>query len=311
MVDETGGITAYSIAVLTLSTAGNDGERQTWVMRRLELTSIEGVRWIPDAPTGVGVLTIAGSSGRVDDARARLFARHGAVAESVRWFRGPGQHPAPWEIALETFLRRVEDLQRDCSSVWMVGSSFGSEAALLCGALSRCVAGVVAFAPSDVVWAGNDAGRETSHWTFEGAPMPFVPIDRGGDEAEVPARFRPVYERSRETFPERVEAATIPVERIARVIAVAGGDDQVWPAVESADRIRERRIRHGLPTTVVTSPDAGHRPLMPGEPAVAGGATMRRGGSEAADRRLGARAWAAISDALGLRDRYSRAGDHG
>lgn len=280
-------------------------------MRRMELTSVEGVRWIPDTPTGAGILTIAGSSGRVDEARARVFAEHGVLAESVRWFGGKGQHPKPWEIPLELFLQRLDDLTRDCDRVWMVGSSFGSEAALLCGALSPQISGVVAFSPSDVVWAGNDAGRETSHWTFEGRPLPFVPIDWRGYEAESPVRFGPVYERSRESSPERVEAATIPVERIAHVIVVAGEDDQVWPAAESAGRIRERRAQHGLPTTVVTSSGAGHRPLLPGEPAIASGTSMQRGGSEAADRRLGARAWAAIADALELPDRRSAAGHRG
>ncbi|MDD7944078.1 acyl-CoA thioester hydrolase/BAAT C-terminal domain-containing protein [Microbacterium sp. NE2HP2] len=269
-------------------------------MRRVELTSIEGVRWVPDAETGSGVLTIAGSSGRIDDARAHVFARHGVLAESVRWFGGAGQHPALWEIPLETFLRRIENLRRDCDRVWMVGSSFGSEAALLCGALCPQISGVVAFAPSDVVWAGNDGGRETSHWSLGGEPVPFVPIDRQAREVATASRFRPIYERSRRTFTDRVEAATIPVERIAEVILVAGADDRVWPSIASTERVSQRRTRHGRETTVVTSHDAGHRSILPGEPAITVGVAMDRGGTESADRELGARAWEVISMALEL-----------
>lgn len=263
-------------------------------MRRVDISSPEGVRWVPSRLTGDGVLVVAGSSGRVDEARARALAGVGAVAESVRWFGGPGQHTGPWEVPLETFLHRLDALSRECDRVWMVGTSFGSEAALLCGAISRKVTGVVAFAPADVVWAGYEGQRETSHWTFDGRLLPYVPFDWHGWVREEPPRFRPLYEVSLRTNSGQAEAAAIPVERISHLVLVAGGDDQVWPSVDSADRIRSRRSLHGLPTTVVTSPDAGHRAILPGEPLVTSGVSMARGGSEDADRQLGKLAWKAI-----------------
>lgn len=55
---------------------------------------------------------------------------------------------------LELFLDRVSDLRVDSDRVVVLGTSFGSEAALLTGAVSDDVDAVVAFAPSDVVWAG-------------------------------------------------------------------------------------------------------------------------------------------------------------
>lgn len=159
---------------------------------------------------------------------------------------------------------------------------------------------MVAFAPSDVVWAGYDGRRETSHWTLEGRPLPYVPFDWDDYVAEDPPRFKPWYERSLRTRPARATEATIPVERIPRVILIAGGDDQVWPSVESAERIRQRRAGHGLETTVVTTVDAGHRTILPGERLVTTGASLARGGTEAADRRLGALAWTAIEAAWGI-----------
>lgn len=267
-------------------------------MRRVDLSSPEGVRWIPSIPSGDGILVVAGSSGRIDEQRARAFAGIGALAESVRWFGGPGQRRGPWEVPLEIFLRRIDSLSRECDRVWMIGTSFGSEAALLCGAFSERVDGVVAFAPSDVVWAGYDDQRETSHWTLDGQPLPYVPFDWDGYVAGTPVRLRPLYERSLSTYSDHVAEATIPVERIPRVIAVAGGDDQVWPSVESAKRIQSRRARLGLDTTVVTAADAGHRTILPGEPLVTTAVSMVRGGSEVADRQLGAHAWAAIVQAF-------------
>lgn len=220
------------------------------------------------------------------------------MAESVRWFGGPGQPSGPWDVPLETFLQRIDGLARECDRVWMMGTSFGSEAALLCGALSSQIEGVVAFAPSDVVWAGYDGQRETSHWTLEGRPLPYTPFNWDGYVPETPARFRPLYEKSLRSHAARAAEATIPVERISELVVVAGGDDQVWPSVDSADRIKARRSRHGLDTIVVTTADAGHRTILPGEPLVTGGVSMACGGSEVADTQLGTLAWNAIRQAV-------------
>ncbi|MFB7798883.1 acyl-CoA thioester hydrolase/BAAT C-terminal domain-containing protein [Isoptericola sp. NPDC056134] len=215
----------------------------------------EGVRVLPRRPVGTGALVLAGSSGRVDEGRARLLAGRGVLAESVRWFGGPGQPAGPWDVPVETFVRRVEALAAECDRVVLVGTSFGAEAALVTGAL-----------------------------------------------VDDPPAFRDLYLRSREADAARTTAAGIAVERIAEVVLVAGGDDQVWPAVRHAEEIVRRREAHGLATTLVTDPEAGHRATLPGEPRVSAGMAMRRGGSEAADRRLGEAAWAALCRALRLPD---------
>ena len=265
------------------------------MMHETELSGVEGMRWWPDNPTGVGALVLAGSSGRVESERAALLARHGVIAESVRWFGGSGQHEGPWEIPLELFLRRVEALATECDRVLMFGTSFGAEAALLTGAHSRHVSAVIAFAPSDVVWAGIRAdGSMTSHWSLAGEPLPFVPFDETWQpDGDLPA-FRGLYEASRRLSAHRVQAASIPVERIRRVVLVAGGDDQVWPALPMAESIAARRAKHGLDTDLVSDPEAGHRTILPGEPAVTGGMRMHRGGTQDSDRRLGANAWTRI-----------------
>lgn len=261
-------------------------------VREVRLTAPDGVQYWPDDPSGVGVLTLAGSSGRVDADRARLFAAQGAVAESVRWFGGDNQNPGPWEIPLELFLDRVVALARECDRVVVCGTSFGSEAALLTGAHSSLVHAVIGFAPSDVVWAGvTPEGRKTSHWTFSGEALPFVPFLEDWKPDRNPPSFSDLYRRSYLADAHVAAAAAIPVERIPEVVLIAGGDDLVWPSTDQADRIRERRERHGLTTTVVTDDEAGHRTVLPGEPVVDGGMRMARGGTEDADRRLGMAAW--------------------
>ena len=262
------------------------------VVRRVELLRPVGVRWVPDEHRGAGVLVLAGSSGRVDEQRARVIAGQGCIAESVRWFGGPEQNAGPWEIPLETFQRRVADLALDCGRVYLVGTSFGAEAALITAAHTPGVNGVVAFAPSDVIWAGiGPAGHQTSHWSLNGHPLPFIAFDESWQPDGDPPSFRSLYLRSRHADPAALAAAAIPVERIPSVITVAGGDDQVWPSDLHAENIRFRRAAHGLQTTAVTDDAAGHRTVLPGEPVISGGVRMRRGGTEAADRRLGQLAW--------------------
>jgi len=53
-------------------------------MRHIDLSGLDGLRWVPEAPTGVGALLLAGPSGRVDSPRAELLARHGVIAGSIR-----------------------------------------------------------------------------------------------------------------------------------------------------------------------------------------------------------------------------------
>lgn len=269
-------------------------------MNETQLIAPEGVRIRPNEPTGVGVLVLAGSSGRIDADRARLLATaQGALTESVRWFGGPGQNSGPWEIPLEVFTARIDALAADCDRIVVVGTSFGAEAALLIGAEDRRVDAVAAFAPSDVVWAGiMPDRRQTSHWTLDGIPLPYVPIDTSWTATTNPPEFRGLYAASRIRHPERAAAAAIPVERIRELVLVAGGDDRVWDSVDHARRITARRDAAGMTTTVVEHPFAGHRATLPEEPAPMGGVAMARGGSPSADARLGAMAWPPLSSLL-------------
>ena len=268
-------------------------------MRSERLSGIEGVRWIPEHPSGTAVLVLAGSSGRIDSSRAELLARQGAIAESIRWFGGPGQNEGPWDVPLELFLDRVTDLDRVADRVVVLGTSFGSEAALLVGAHSPQVSAVAAFAPSDVVWSGvRSDGSVTSHWTLGGRALPYVGFVDDWEPDTDPPAFVGLYEESRRRSPEAVPAASIPVERITRLLLVAGGDDKAWPSLAMAEAIRRRRDTHGVATTLVSDPDAGHRTILPGESPASGGVRMRRGGTDEADRRLGSAAWADLTALL-------------
>lgn len=253
----------------------------------------------------VGVLLLHGSSGTPDTARANLLRSYGVTVIAPRWFGGPGQPAGICEVPLESFRPPLDELAAAGDSLIIVGTSKGAEAALLLATIDPRIDAVVAMSPSSHVWAnvgpgldGRDSPQRSS-WTHGGVPLPFVRYDDSWAPAdpELPA-FRESYIRS--LAHPGTGGAAIPVERFSgSVLLTAGADDQVWPSVEFARRIEERRAAAGLRTRVLLSPAAGHRLVLPGEPVPTGGMTMARGGTPDADRAFGAEVLPALLQVLG------------
>lgn len=235
------------------------------------------------APVVLGVLVLAGSSGRLPAGRADVLAAAGVTALALRWFGGVGQPAIPREVALETFSDALDLLQSECDGLAVLGHSYGAEAALLVAVRDRRLRAVVAIAPTDVVWEGarrSDGDPPASKWTWRGKPVPFVPLDRSWtSESEQPA-FVSFYASSRDVAGlVWVGEATIPVERFGgELVVVAGGDDQVWPSAAAAAAIVARRAAHGLDSVVVEDGRAGHQLVFPGGIAVGLGRSYRVGG---------------------------------
>ncbi|MER6118709.1 acyl-CoA thioester hydrolase/BAAT C-terminal domain-containing protein [Streptomyces sp. NPDC001743] len=259
--------------------------------------------------SGIGVLVLAGSSGRIEEARCRLLAREGMTALSVRWFGGPGQPPGICEVPLETFVSAAEWLRTaGARRIGVLGASKGAEAALHLAGRHDGVDAVVALSPTSVTWANVGPGRDgaalphRSSWTWRGRPLPFVPYDDTWTAAEPegdPVSVLGWYEQSLPAFAERVPAAAVPVGGAGTdLVLVAGGDDLMWPSLRFAAELAARRRAAGLPVRLITRPDAGHRPRLPGEGAAAPSGRFRYGGSPAADAALGADAWPHLLDAL-------------
>lgn len=249
------------------------------------------------AGSPVGVLVLAGSSGRIETDRCRLLAGAGMTAMSIRWFGGAGQPPGICEIPLETFTAAIDLLIAEgAERVGVLGVSKGAEAALLLTVRDPRVDAVVALSPTSVAWANVGPGADgmgrpcRSSWTWRGVPVPFVPYDDDWVRVDAPGEpvaYRTHYEHSRRTYADAAREAAIPIERSgAEIVLVAGGDDQMWPALEYARELAARR-----PVRLIEADKAGHRPRLPGEgPAVASD-RFRYGGTPAADAALGAQAW--------------------
>jgi esterase/lipase len=237
-----------------------------------------------------GVLLLHGSSGTPDLERARILEAEGYAVLAPKWFDRRIS-----EIPLESF--PLDELAARNERLVVMGLSRGAEAALLLGTLDERIDAVIALAPSAYVWGWIEGEQQTSAWTWRGEPLPFVPFDQDWQPDSDPPSFNGLYRQSLQRYGDAAEAARIPVERIrGEVLLTAGGDDQVWPSVEFADQITFARA--GLPTRTVVAARAGHRVIFPGETPKTGGQRMARGGTEEADRELGALAWGDVRRVL-------------
>jgi hypothetical protein len=248
------------------------------------------------------MLVLSGSSGRVATERVRFLAAHGIAVLAPHWFGEGGI----CELPLESFLPMLDRLAEVSPTLGVLGLSKGAEAALLLGASDPRIDVVVGLSPTHVVWSavGDNRRRpQRSSWTVAGEPVPFIPYDDNWVPASDarPVAYRGMYAQSLRTNAELVPDAAIPVERIkGQLLLAAGEDDQLWPSAMFAEHIVRRRVEHGLHTTLVTHPRAGHRPILPGEGVITGGAPLARGGTPEADAELGASLWAQLCEALTL-----------
>ncbi|HEY3847680.1 MAG TPA: acyl-CoA thioester hydrolase/BAAT C-terminal domain-containing protein [Acetobacteraceae bacterium] len=271
--------------------------------------ALQGVLLEPSQRSGIGIVVLGGSSGRVDVARARLFAELGATAIALRWFGGDGQAPGICEVPLESFWPATDRLIAEgCDRIAYVGTSKGAEAALLLGCCDHRIDAVVAFSPSSVVWANIWPGPDSvawpprSSWTRNGVPLPFVAHDHPWEPVlrDGLVSYRSLHEQSLVRFAADVPAAVIPVEQArAEIVLVAGGDDALWPSEMFARSVADRLVSAGRKALLVVHPDAGHRVLLPGE-TTPRSEKHAHGGGDLADRELGEAAWGQIVRLLRL-----------
>jgi hypothetical protein len=227
---------------------------------------VQGTLLMPEAANDLGVIVLAGSSGRVDVTRARLFAAQNAVTLALRWFGGEGQVPGICEVPLETFKFATDRLVKEgYKRIAYVGTSKGAEAPLLTAVDDARIDFVVAVSPSSVVWANIGVGRDgvewpqRSCWTRKGPPLPFIAYDVAQPgQRDGLTSYRSRHERSLATYATDLVEAAIPVEKArAQILLVAGGDDALWPSDTFAKSISDRLEAAGKKAVLVYHPEGG------------------------------------------------------
>lgn len=277
----------------------------------VDVSGIVGVVFEPEGQSDGFVVMLGGSFGGVPEAPARRLAEHGFTVFALGYFGAAGLPPALVEVPTESVQRGIEWFRAAHApnrGVGVLGISKGAELALVVAAqLGDAIGAVIAVAPSHVVWfglkpPGSDVDRrsECSSWSWRGVPLPFLPC---------PPEVKPVFnEKGMRTDvffdlgayePGAVEAARIPVERIAGpILLLAGDDDHQWPAEPMTNEIVQWMVDHGRAgdVTRVVYAGAGHAFLVQDFlPPAGAGPAFDFGGSIEADSAAGRDSWGRIS----------------
>lgn len=206
-----------------------------------------GQYWVRDGSARrPAVLDIGGSGCGYGDLIAPALADSGFPTLDIAYCGEPGLPKTLSRVPLEYFARALNWLaeQPDVNParVYVLGGSYGSEAALLLGVhYPSLVHGVVASSPSNVAHC-NYPGCNGPAWTFDGKAVPYTYQANNPDPYGDPA-------------------AIIPVENIRGPIFLdCGGDDGVWLSCLYARAIMRRlhQYRDRYTHLLLDYPNAGH-----------------------------------------------------
>lgn len=150
-----------------------------------------------------------------------------------------------WEQVFNDFSNRPEIKGK---KIVLDGISRGAELALLLGSKFDEVKGVIAVAPSSVVWQGlTEKDTIASSYTYHGKQIPFLPFYHPYDYSTVENLEYMIVQLLAFTQKSAVEKATIEVEKIEGPILLFSGEaDQMWPATFMGEliiqRLREKKF---------------------------------------------------------------------
>lgn len=228
---------------------------------------------IPDAeyhpPSGasrnVAIMFLGGSEGGIPKYNVEQYTAKGYPCFQVGYF-GTKNTPERLElIPLEYFEKAIEMFKSQPEvgekKIVIYGASKGGELALLLASRYKQIEGVIVRSPSSVVFQGIRSTLETSSWSYEGRPVPFVPYYEQFDYSKVVNnKWIDLYKMSI-TQKQAVEKATIKVENInGPILLFSGKEDTMWPSSQMGEmiikRLEENDFHHWYKH--VTYENAGH-----------------------------------------------------
>jgi dienelactone hydrolase len=148
-------------------------------------------------------------------------------------------------IPLEYFFRAIDWIKKrpevNPDKIVLMGESRGGELVMLLASLRSDIAGVIAYSPSNVVWAAIESPWNKPSWTLQEKPVAFLTSTYNQREGLL-HMFKTALAKA---TPQQLAAATIPVENIhAPVLLISSKSDNLWPSSEMADAVVARLTAH-------------------------------------------------------------------
>ncbi len=213
--------------------------------------------------------------GQWGDYWGRQFAEIGFSGLSLPYTGKEGLPTLPEEINLEYFENALNWLKQqpevDSSKIVLMGASRNAELALLIASLfPERVHGVIAYAPSAVLWSNTvlpyNSNDLKASWKYKDLDLPYIPMEKiSGNESNKIETL--TYWKRGLAKTEYLNQATIQVEKITGpILLFSGKDDKVWPSSIMADMIEERikKSNYSYAFQNIQYENAGH--LISGNP---------------------------------------------
>lgn len=202
--------------------------------------------YFPSDSTGkYGVIVLTGSSGGKYNSMAQKLNDLGYATLSLAYFDRSGEAPIPDSLELipleyidaaKTWLMRQKDTRND--GVIVYGVSKGAELALVLAAHNPEYKGVIAVAPSSVVWSGipnakrlDDYSLAPSSWSVKGRPLAFIPYVHRAEFRDTGSFGMLNWHQASLDRAKDFDKALIKVKHItAPMLMLSGGKDTAWPS---------------------------------------------------------------------------------
>ena len=213
---------------------------------------------------------------------AERYADYGITGLSVSLFGAPGLPDSPNQIPVDMFIPAVKYLKekKRIQHISIYGQSMGSIFAVLAAQYIGGFENLIMVSPTHVPFEGTLKDKKTmtghSVATWKGQEIPFVKADfskvkasryyrHPGAKCRVMGMWIAYYDAYANE--QCVNAARLSVEKTgARVLLIAGDEDEAWPAMYSVRKIGEqlRAVHYDKDVKIIVYPHGSHlNGLMP------------------------------------------------
>jgi len=182
-----------------------------------------------------------GWAGPHGEKQRKLLQENGYAFLSIAYFAANGTPEKLDRIAIEGVHKAVIEASQDPrineNCIAVMGVSRGGELALLLGSYYEEYKSVIGIVSGSSVFAAVTDAMTTPGLSYNGKPLPFVPVPWSATTDLLSGNLRGAFEKMMQNT-EAVEAAAIRVDNISGpVLLISGTEDEQWPSMEISETI--------------------------------------------------------------------------